>query len=111
VSALRPVEQLDADARRLLRPAELLERYPGLKARTLEYWIKRAATRRVVLNGRERVLEGNGLEPAILRKGRMVWIRTELFLRWWLEGDIETPLPPGRAEAFERKPLPSRAEG
>lgn len=66
---------------RLVTPDQLCALYP-IKRRTLKYWIQHAADRHVSRNGTPRILPGNGLAPAILRKGRLIFIDEDLFLRW-----------------------------
>jgi hypothetical protein len=61
---------------------QLVAAYPAIKLRTLRYWVQRAAPRDVSQGGRRRTLPGNGLEPAIIRKGRVVFIDEALFLDW-----------------------------
>lgn len=70
----------------LLTPIQLVERYPAIKLRTLRYWIQRAEPRHVSAGGKRKVLLGNGLGPAIIRKGRIVLIDEPKFLRWLDQG-------------------------
>lgn len=72
----------------LLSPAGLLELYPAIKARTLRRWIQQAAPKRARAGGRERVLPGNGLGPAIIRKGRVTLIDPAKFRGWLYEGQL-----------------------
>jgi hypothetical protein len=58
---------------------------PGAPARpqgTLRYWVQKASPRQVSQGGHRQTLAGNGLEPAIIRKGRIVLIDEDLFLAW-----------------------------
>jgi hypothetical protein len=55
--------------------------YP-IKARTLKYWIQRSVDREVSCQGKRGVLPGNGLAPAVVRKGRIILIDEDLFLAW-----------------------------
>jgi len=61
---------------------QLAATYPAIKLRTLRYWIQHAAPRAISQSGNRRILPGNGLEPAIIRKGRIVLIDEHLFLAW-----------------------------
>ncbi len=70
----------------LLAPRQILELYPGIKPRTLRYWLDKARPRHVVRAGQKSTLPGNGLEPAILRKGRLIFIDEEKFLEWLRHG-------------------------
>jgi uncharacterized repeat protein (TIGR01451 family) len=70
----------------LLTPTQLVERYPAIKLRTLRYWIQRAEPRRVSAGGKRKSLQGNGLAPAIIRKGRIVLIDEPKFLHWLDQG-------------------------
>lgn len=72
----------------LVSPAGLLELYPAIKARTLRRWIQQAAPNRVRVGGRKRVLPGNGLGPAIIRKGRVTLIDPAKFRGWLYEGQL-----------------------
>ena len=71
---------------RLFTPKELTAFYPSIKLRTLRYWITHARQREVSRGGRRTTLPGNGLAPALIRKGRIVYIDLEEF-RQWLEKD------------------------
>lgn len=84
-------DRLDAAAQDLVRIKDVCERYPKLKKRTLEVWIQKAEPQTMTIGGREVAVPGtpNGLAPAIVRKGRMVYIRLSLFLAWWLEGSTD----------------------
>jgi hypothetical protein len=57
---------------------QLAAAYPAIELRTLRYWVEHAAPQ----GGHRRTLPGNGLEPAIIRKGRIVLIDEVLFLAW-----------------------------
>jgi hypothetical protein len=70
----------------LLTPTQLVERYPAIKLRTLRYWIQRAEPRRVSAGGKRICLQGNGLAPAIIRKGRIILIDEPKFLHWLDQG-------------------------
>lgn len=70
----------------LITPKELTSLYPSIKLRTLRYWIAHARNREVSRGGRRVTLPGNGLAPALIRKGRSVYIDLEGF-RQWLEKD------------------------
>jgi hypothetical protein len=61
---------------------QLAAAYPAIKLRTLRYWVQHAAPRNVSQSGHRRVLAGNGLDAAIIRKGRIVLIDERLFLNW-----------------------------
>jgi len=65
----------------LLTPKQLCEVYP-IKARTLKHWVQQSVERQVSRQGRKRTLPGNGLAPAIVRKGRLIFIDEDLFLVW-----------------------------
>jgi hypothetical protein len=65
----------------LLTPRQLCALYP-IKPRTLKYWVQHSADRQVSRQGRRRTIPGNGLAPAIVRKGRLIFIDEELFLVW-----------------------------
>ncbi len=69
----------------LVTTAQLLERFPAVKGRSLRDWISKASPRAVSQGGRRRELPGNGLGPAILRQGRSILIDATLFQEW-LEG-------------------------
>jgi len=69
----------------LRTPKELCRLYP-VKIRTLKYWVQHAADREVSCQGRRRTIPGNGLGPAIVRKGRLIFIDEDLFLAWLYEG-------------------------
>jgi hypothetical protein len=67
---------------RLLDLRQLVAVYPAIKLRTLRYWVQKASPRQVSQGGRRRTLPGNGLEAAIIRKGRIVLLDEDLFLAW-----------------------------
>lgn len=73
-----------AERPRLLTPSQLCTLYP-IKRRTLKYWIQQSVDRQVSLNGKAGVLPGNGLAAALVRKGRLIFIDEDLFLRWLYE--------------------------
>jgi hypothetical protein len=66
---------------KLLTPKQLCDLYP-IKRRTLKYWLQHSADRRISRNGQPQILPGNGLAPAVVRKGRLVFIDEDLFLKW-----------------------------
>lgn len=66
----------------LMSLRQLAATYPAIKLRTLRYWIQHAAPRDISEGGCRRILPGNGLEPAIIRKGRIILIDESLFLTW-----------------------------
>jgi hypothetical protein len=66
----------------LMSLRQLAATYPAIKLRTLRYWVQHAAPRQISQGGRRRILPGNGLEAAIIRKGRIVLIDERLFLTW-----------------------------
>ncbi len=72
----------------LVSPAGLLELYPAIRPRTLRHWIQQAAPKHVSVGGRKRVLPGNGLGPAIIRKGRVTLIDPAKFRGWLFEGQL-----------------------
>jgi hypothetical protein len=65
----------------LLTPRQLCALYP-VKPRTLKYWVQHSADRQVSRQGKRRTIPGNGLAPAIVRKGRLIFIDEDLFLVW-----------------------------
>jgi hypothetical protein len=65
----------------LLTPKQLCAVYP-IKPRTLKHWLQHSVDREVSQQGKKRTLPGNGLAPAILRKGRLIFIDEDLFLAW-----------------------------
>ena len=67
---------------RLLTLRQLVAAYPAIKLRTLRYWVQKASPRQISQGGHRQTLAGNGLEPAIIRKGRIVLIDEDLFLAW-----------------------------
>jgi hypothetical protein len=69
----------------LRTPKEICSLYP-VKIRTLKYWVQHASNREVSCQGRRRTIPGNGLGPAIVRKGRLIFIDEDLFLMWLYEG-------------------------
>jgi hypothetical protein len=71
---------------RIISPKELAALYPTIKLRTLRYWIAHSRNREVSRGGKRVTLPGNGLAPALIRKGRSVYIDLEEF-RQWLEKD------------------------
>lgn len=75
-------------ASHLVSPAGLIELYPAIKARTLRYWIENAAPRTVSDGGVQKTLPGNGLGPAVIRKGRVTLIDPERFRAWLFEGQV-----------------------
>ncbi len=72
----------------LVSPAGLLELYPAIKERTLRYWIQQSADRVVRGEGRDQVIQGNGLGPAVIRKGRVILVDVERFREWLFEGQV-----------------------
>lgn len=66
---------------KLLTPEELCSFYP-IKRRTLKYWLQHSADREVSCEGKRRTIPGNGLGPAIIRKGRLIFIDEDQFLAW-----------------------------
>jgi hypothetical protein len=66
----------------LMTLRQLVAAYPAIKLRTLRYWVQHANPRRISQPGRPSALPGNGLGPAIVRKGRIVLIDERLFLAW-----------------------------
>jgi hypothetical protein len=70
---------------KLLTPKQLCDLYP-IKRRTLKYWLQHSAVRHISRDGKPETIPGNGLAPAIVRKGRIVLIDEVLFLAW-LYGD------------------------
>ncbi len=78
------------DPARLVDPKALLALYPGIKPRTLRYWIENAPARVLQqLDGPDLVVPGNGLGRAIIHKGRVTLIDPELFREWLYEGVVE----------------------
>ncbi|HVT16384.1 MAG TPA: hypothetical protein VHQ90_09435 [Thermoanaerobaculia bacterium] len=71
---------------KLLTPRQLCALYP-IKPRTLKHWIHHSAPRHVSQQGHKRTLPGNGLAPALIRKGRLVFIDEDLFLAWLYNGN------------------------
>jgi hypothetical protein len=71
---------------RILTPQQLVELYPAIKLRTLRYWIQHAEPRAITRAGRRRELPGNGLAPALIRKGRITLIDEDVFWRWLEDG-------------------------
>jgi hypothetical protein len=64
---------------RILTPQQLVELYPAIKLRTLRYWIQHA-------EGKRREVPGNGLAPALIRKGRITLIDEDAFRKWLEDG-------------------------
>ena len=64
----------------------LVRRLPFLKLRTLRYWIQRSEPRIVSRNGKRLELPGNGLGPAIIRRGRLTYVDVPLFVEWFNGG-------------------------
>lgn len=71
---------------RVLTPQQLVELYPAIKLRTLRYWIQHAEPRAITQRGKRRELPGNGLAPALIRKGRITLIDEDAFWRWLERG-------------------------
>lgn len=69
------------DRPNLVTPRQLCALYP-IKLRTLKYWVQHSAERQVSRQGKKRTIPGNGLAPAIVRKGRLIFIDEDLFLVW-----------------------------
>ncbi|MDP9122168.1 MAG: hypothetical protein M3O15_12525 [Acidobacteriota bacterium] len=65
-----------------MTPRQLVELYPSIKLRTLRYWISHASPRQVSYGGAKKTLPGNGLEPALIRKGRITLIDEAQFFEW-----------------------------
>lgn len=70
------------DRPNLLSPQKLVELYPSIKLRTLRYWIQHAEARVISDGGRVRRVSGNGLDSALVRKGRITLIDENRFLDW-----------------------------
>lgn len=66
----------------LMTLRQLVELYPAIKLRTLRYWVQQAVPRSISQGGSRSIRPGNGLESAIVRKGRIVLIDERLFLLW-----------------------------
>jgi hypothetical protein len=73
---------------KLVSPAGLRELYPAIKERTLRRWVEGAAPKIVKQEGREEVIPGNGLGPAVIRKGRVTLIDPDKFRDWLFEGQV-----------------------
>lgn len=74
--------------RNLVTTERICELYPAIKPRTLRYWLKGAAPRTVHEAGETKVLPGNGLGRAVIRKGRHYLIDLDLFNEWLYEGQV-----------------------
>lgn len=70
----------------LVRVDQLVELMPALKARTVRSWVAGAAPTVTTSRGRRKTIPGNGLAPAIIRRGRIILIDVERFVAW-LYGD------------------------
>lgn len=75
-------------APRLVSTAGLLELYPAIKPRTLRYWIENAAPKVAFEGGQQKEIPGNGLGPAVIRKGRVVLVDVDRFREWLFEGQV-----------------------
>lgn len=78
--------QKSSARRRLFRVAELVSRNPNL--------LTEGRTRSLIFNAEPRpgvkgVIPGNGLAPAIVRIGRVVWIDEEMMYAWFDDHRIE----------------------
>lgn len=79
---------MDRNLPHLVRTKELAALFPAINPRTLRYWIQGAAPREVSENGVARVIPGNGLGRAVIRKGGIVLIDLDLFTEWLYEGRL-----------------------
>lgn len=70
----------------LVRVHQLVELMPALKERTVRHWIAQAQPLVVKSRGRKKTIPGNGLAPAILRKGKVVLVDVEKFVAWLYDG-------------------------
>lgn len=75
-----------AELPKLVTPMQLTQECPGLKLRTLRYWIQHAEPRLISRGGRRISVPGNGLAPALIRKGRVTLIDVSRFSAWLEEG-------------------------
>ena len=73
---------------KLIRPADVPKLCPAIRPRTLRYWIAQAKPKRCSGGGREVVIPGNGLEAAIIRKGRVVLLDEAKFLEWLTKSEV-----------------------
>lgn len=77
----------------LLTQKQLCAAYPAIKLRTLRHWIAQARPREVSEGRVKRTIPGNGLEPALIRKGRsgqVSLIDERRFLEWLYSPAIQS---------------------
>jgi len=78
---------------RFFTPQQIAERHPAFSLRTLRHWIFCAKERYSWKAGKRVLIPGNGLERALVRRGRRVYIDEAGLLNWLQHPEITAATP------------------
>lgn len=70
---------------RLVTLEQLHRLFPCYSTRTLRRWATAAAPHDVFVRGSRKTIPGNGLAPAIIRRGRVIVVDVDRFVKWLYE--------------------------